>query len=76
MVNFTAWSPKFLERNTIPTELVAGWATKPVWTFWRREKFNNSKHEDIAKRLDYVWINNVGLLTVEYYVLIFRVINL
>lgn len=70
VVNFTRWSPKFWERNAVPTELVAGWAAEPVWTFWRRERFNNSKHEDVAKRLGCVWIINVGLLTVERYVLI------
>lgn len=41
-----------------------------------KRNFHNSKHEDVAKRLDYVWIINVGLLAVEHYVLIFRVINL
>jgi hypothetical protein len=24
---------------TVPTGQVAGWASEPVWTLWRREKF-------------------------------------
>jgi hypothetical protein len=75
VVNFKPWSPKFWERNTVPTELVPAWAAEPVWTLWRREKFNNYKHEDVAKCLDYIWIINVGLLTVEHYVLIFTAIT-
>ena len=39
VVNFTPWTFYPGKRTPVPTEKEAGWATVPVWTFGRKEKY-------------------------------------